>query len=111
MVLVMKAVSVPLRIFVCRGGVSRKDLALARRMGMEGKTYRSPPRKLLRFFERSRDNWKRKCQKAKVVVKRLSNRVRQLETSRNLWKQRAKQNEEQLRKIQEQCEASKNAAA
>jgi hypothetical protein len=44
-------------------------------------------------------------------VKRLSNRVRQLETSRNLWKERAKQSEEQLRQIREEWEASKNASA
>lgn len=84
---------------------------MTRRIVMEGKTYRSPWRKLLRFFERSRDNWKRKCLEAKVTVKRLSNRVRQLETSRNLWKERAKQSEEQLRQIREEWEASKNASA
>jgi hypothetical protein len=45
--------------------------------------YTSPPRKLIRFFHKSRDQWKAKCQEAKVVVKRLENRVRFLEKSKD----------------------------
>ena len=30
-------------------------------MGMEAKQYRSSTRKLVKFFERSRDQWKQKC--------------------------------------------------
>jgi len=44
--------------------------------------YKSPRRKLLRFFEKSRDQWKAKCLEAKATVKRLQNRVRFLETSK-----------------------------
>ena len=78
---------------------------------MEGKTYLSPSRKLLPFFERSRDGWKRKCLNAKTRVKRLKNRVRQLEASREFWKQRARQHQEALRQAQEDAEALKNANA
>ncbi len=77
---------------------------------MEGTAYLSPQRKLLVFFERSRNGWKRKCQKAKARVKRLNNRVRQLETSRELWRQRARQSQEALRQAQEEAEALKNAS-
>jgi len=35
--------------------------------------YKSPQRKLVRFFEKSRDQWKAKCQTAKFTVKRLQN--------------------------------------
>ena len=51
--------------------------------------YSSPPRKLLRFFLKSRDQWKAKCQRAKATVKRLENRVRFLEKSKDEWKTRA----------------------
>jgi hypothetical protein len=78
---------------------------------MEGKTYRSPWRKLLRFFERSRDGWKRKCLEAKRRVKRLSHRVRQLEASRDFWREQAKQREEERRRMEGEWEASKNASA
>ena len=44
--------------------------------------YKSPRHKLLRFFEKSRDQWKAKCLSAKATVKRLQNRVRFLEKSK-----------------------------
>jgi len=62
----------------------------------EPKTYTSPKHKLLRFFEKSRDQWKAKCRTAKAKVKRLSKRVRFLETSRARWKQRARELEREL---------------
>lgn len=43
------------------------------------KTYSSPQRKLVRFFERSRNQWKAKAGAAKTVLKRLGTRVRRLE--------------------------------
>jgi chromosome segregation ATPase len=49
---------------------------------LNGKTYKSPLRKLARFFEHSRDRWKAKSQEAKAKVKRLQNRVRFLEKSK-----------------------------
>ena len=52
--------------------------------------YSSPPRKLLRFFLKSRDQWKAKCQRAKTTVKRLENRVRFLEKSKAQWKAKAR---------------------
>ena len=47
-----------------------------------GKTYKSPRRKLVRFFEKSRDQWKTKHHQAKADVKRLTHRVRFLERSK-----------------------------
>jgi chaperonin cofactor prefoldin len=46
------------------------------------KTYKSPRRKLVRFFEKSRDQWKTKHHQAKADVKRLTHRVRFLERSK-----------------------------
>ena len=78
---------------------------------MEEKTYRSPVRKLMQFFHRSRDGWKRKLQEARVSSKRLSNRVRKLEVSRDRWKERAKQGQQELRRLRAESEAAKNAVA
>ena len=62
----------------------------------ETKTYKSPKRKLLRFFERSRDQWKIKCKAAKATVKRLNNRVQYLENSKANWKSKAIELEKEL---------------
>ena len=78
---------------------------------MKEKTYRSPLRKLMQFFRRSRDGWKRKLQEARVLVKRLSNRVRKLESSRKRWKGLAKQGQQELRRLRSELEAAKNAVA
>lgn len=44
------------------------------------KTYRSPQRKLVKFFERSRDQWKAKSRAAKTALKRLGRtRLRRVE--------------------------------
>ena len=77
----------------------------------ETKIYRSPTRKLMQFFQRSRDAWKRKRQEAKVLNRRLSNRVRKLEASHNLWKERAQQQQQEVRRLRAELEAEKNAIA
>jgi uncharacterized coiled-coil protein SlyX len=45
------------------------------------KTYSSPPRKLVKFFERSRNQWKAKSQAAKRVLKGVGTRLGRLERS------------------------------
>ena len=45
----------------------------------EEKEYKSPVRKLVKFFKNSRDNWKGKYQELKKKFKRQSNRIRFLE--------------------------------
>jgi hypothetical protein len=65
--------------------------------------YSSPPRKLLRFFLKSRDQWKAKCQRAKATVKRLENRVRFLEKSKAQWKSKAKALERENAQLKEQA--------
>ena len=52
------------------------------------KTYKSPQRKLVKFFEKSRDSWKAKCREAKRTVKRLKNRMRFLQQSKDQWRSR-----------------------
>jgi len=60
------------------------------------KTYKSPRRKLVRFFEKSRDQWKAKCLEAKATAKGLKHRIRYLEQSKVAWKTRAKELEKEL---------------
>jgi chromosome segregation ATPase len=65
----------------------------------EKKIYKSPKRKLLSFFEKSRDQWKSKCVQAKATVKRLNHRIRYLESSKAEWKNRAKELEKELARM------------
>jgi len=65
--------------------------------------YSSPPRKLIRFFEKSRDQWKTKCQRAKAMVKRLQNRVRFLEKSKAQWKSKAQALEKENAQLKAQA--------
>lgn len=60
------------------------------------KEYKSSVRKLARFFERSRDQWKAKCREAKRMIKLFKSRIRFLEESRDRWRQRAKETEQKL---------------
>lgn len=65
------------------------------------KTYKSPRRKLVRFFEKSRDNWKRKYTELKQRVRYLQNRIRYLEKSRSNWKEQAQAASENLKTVKE----------
>ena len=73
---------------------------------MEAREFKSPARKLIRFFERSRDNWKRKYKQVKRERKKLSNQLRAVEKSREHWKDvaiRERQRSQQLeRELEEQ---------
>jgi len=60
------------------------------------KEYSSPLRKLVVFFERSRDRWKEKYQQVKQLARSLQGSVRSLQRSRDHWKERAKQLQAEL---------------
>lgn len=60
------------------------------------KEYRSPIQKLVRFFEKSRDQWKTKCGEAKAKLKHFKRRTRFLQQSRDQWRQQAQQLEQEL---------------
>ena len=53
-------------------------------------SYRSPISKLVRFFRRSRDNWKAKCKVAKRENKSLKTRLAKMKESRDRWKTQAR---------------------
>ncbi len=68
---------------------------------MQEKTYKSPLKKLVNFFEQSRDNWKEKYFEKKIELKRATNRIYDLENRKNEWKERAIKAEKQLNEIDE----------
>ena len=53
---------------------------------LEQNSYKSPVRKLVNFFKKSRDNWKEKYQRNKKENKKLKNKVCALKTSQQKWK-------------------------
>jgi chromosome segregation ATPase len=66
---------------------------------MQEKTYKSPLKKLVRFFEQSRDNWKNKYFEKKKELKRATNRIYDLESRKEEWKERALKAEIQLEEM------------
>jgi hypothetical protein len=66
----------------------------------ETKPYKSPRRKLVKFFEKSRNQWKTKCIDAKARVKKLNHRLRYLEANKEAWKRKAIALEKELARIQ-----------
>ena len=53
---------------------------------LDQNSYKSPVRKLVNFFEKSRDNWKEKYQRNKKENQKLKNKVCALKTSQQKWK-------------------------
>lgn len=90
-------------------------------MARDAKEYslmESRPRFLAQTFQKSRDNWKRKCQEAKAEIKSLRDRIRDLELSRAKWRddaetfQRDQQNlREEVERLQAQLTFSAAAVA
>jgi septal ring factor EnvC (AmiA/AmiB activator) len=74
---------------------------------MEVKSFLSPIKKLARFFERSRNGWKRKCLEAKLRIKRLSNQKQKLKASRDRWKENVQTLQRELRQVQQELEELK----
>jgi predicted RNase H-like nuclease (RuvC/YqgF family) len=67
---------------------------------MDAQTFKSPARKLIRFFQRSRDNWKRKYMELKRERKKLSNQVRAVEKSRDHWKEVAREERRRVNQLE-----------
>jgi len=73
--------------------------------------YKSPTAKLLRFFPKSRDRWKAKCQEARRENKKLANQTRAVEKSRGLWKERARAAQQRIAELERELEELKSLAA
>lgn len=74
-------------------------------------SFRTPPRILIPKLVRSRDAWKAKATARKVQRKTLEIRVRDLEASRELHRQRAEQLLLQTHQLQLQLDSARAAAA
>lgn len=70
-------------------------------------SFRSPMRKLVRFFRASRDRWKEKCQRAKAESKLLGNQVRAVQKSRAHWKEQFREQQKQTNALQRELERLK----
>lgn len=78
---------------------------------MERETnYTSRPKLLLRFFVKSRNNWKRKCRKAKAELKLAKNQNHAVQKSRVHWKALSKQLRFELQETRRQLEEEKTGA-
>jgi chromosome segregation ATPase len=75
----------------------------------QASAWKSPLRKLARFFGRSRDRWKAKYTALKGAHKLRGNQVRAVEKSREKWKQEAKQAQQQLRQLRQELEELKTS--
>lgn len=78
-------------------------------MCTETQEYRSPIKKLARFFKESRDNWKRKCLEAKRRVKLLQTKVADLQASRGRWKKESMQLRSEVSELRTKLEERKVA--
>lgn len=66
---------------------------------MQEKKYKSPLKKLVKFFEESRDKWKEKYFEKTKELKRVTNRIYDLENRKDEWKIRALNAEEKLKNL------------
>jgi hypothetical protein len=64
---------------------------------MQEKKYKSPLKKLVKFFEESRDKWKEKYVEKSKELKRVTNRIYDLEIRKEHWKKRALEAERKLK--------------
>ena len=62
----------------------------------DDKEYKSPSRKLVKFFEKSRDNWKAKYQELKYKMKLMQNKIRYLEKRKTQLNQRIKELQQEV---------------
>ncbi len=62
---------------------------------------KSPVKKLLRFFQRSRNQWKAKYSNLKLECVLLANQVYAVEKSRAAWKAKAKEAQRKLAELEQ----------
>lgn len=75
------------------------------------RTYRSPNRVLVRFFERSRNNWKGKVAGLRSKIKDLNVRIYDLEKSRAQWREEAERRAAEVQSFSEDLERLRNPLA
>lgn len=76
---------------------------------MDTTDFKSPKGKLVRFFQRSRDGWKRKYMESKRNNKKLSNQTRAVEKSRTRWREVARREQRRSRELERELAELKRA--
>lgn len=71
--------------------------------------YKSPPRRLSRFFEESRNGWKKKALQRQEELRSADVNVRDLTKSRDKWKQEAKEAKKQVAQLLKETEKQQAA--
>lgn len=71
----------------------------------------TPVRKLMHFFESSRDKWKAKYFETRKQYRVADNKVRAVTKSRERWRQMAEQFQQEARLLREELESIKKSAA
>jgi hypothetical protein len=74
---------------------------------MQEKTYKSPLKKLVKFFKTSRDNWKNKYNEKKKELKRAKNQINDLKHRKENWKDRAIKAEGELKELKKALEVDR----
>lgn len=73
-------------------------------------TYKSPMRKLLPFFQRSRDQWKAKHHAVKQELIKQQHQVRAVEKSRAAWRAKADSAQQRVRELEQELAELKRAS-
>jgi predicted nuclease with TOPRIM domain len=74
-------------------------------------TYKSPQRKLVKFFHKSRDQWKGKCREAKAELKQLKKKLHGVQARHQRWQSRVQALEGELAQLHEEKRALQQTAA
>jgi hypothetical protein len=71
--------------------------------------YKSPDRRLVRLFKRSRDKWRERAKSKQKRIRALETKVRDISKSRDQWRQKAKQAQQELAELKKKGHQSKTA--
>lgn len=73
--------------------------------------FKSPARKLVTFFEKSRNGWKRKCQASRARCKYWANQARAVAKSRDEWRHKAEASVHELQGLRQELAALQKSTA
>jgi predicted ribosome quality control (RQC) complex YloA/Tae2 family protein len=74
------------------------------------RSHKSPLRKLVLFFQNSRDQWKAKHHELKRELKKEQNQVRAVEKSRAQWRSKAEAAEQRVEELQRELNEIKRVS-
>lgn len=69
--------------------------------------FKTPGMKLVRFFEKSRDQWKTKAKVAKYQIKLLRKKIKYMEENKKVYKKTIQNQSRQIEQMQEEIDRLK----